>query len=274
MLLCNKSRKTKMTQHELHTEHDRIALSVPEVTQLTEHERAAHLGSYMLHDIENGDFIPVTARHAFEADFDAIDVLDSQSLKEKYQAFTHDLAADDNREKLRGALENLSPREKEVFTAALFATEVARDFFTNKNVDKKTRDENGWTVLDPEREDSYHLKKLSETADAGLCVEYSLFVGKVMKDIGEPMTYTVGYRQDWSDEDGIYHAMLTADEGHLLVDPLLIAQTHQSSVPMGLYRAEAEGMVKDTEGQQVYTDIVARSKNYSASPIPAAETQW
>lgn len=277
MLLYNHTQisKTKMaTQEQLNQEHSYIAARVPESTILSEHEAATHLGSYMLHAIQTGDFIPVNATKAFEADFDNIEALDARAVKEGYATFANQLATDNDKLELRDVLQQLPERQKELFTAAVYATEAARNFFTNKEVNREARDKHGWLPLDPERQDSYALKKLSETSDAGLCVEYSLFVGKVMQELGQQVDYTVGYRQQWPDEEGIYHAMLTADNGKILIDPLLIAQTQRAPVPFGLYQAQGEGMVENTQDKQRYADAMGRSMTYSASPLPAQEMQW
>jgi hypothetical protein len=93
-----------------------------------------------------------------------------------------------------------------------------------------------------------------------------------MSRLGEDVQYTVGYRQDWDDESGFYHAFLTADNGSILIDPLMVAQTLNNAQPMGLLStSEGKTLIDQPDEVHSYEDIFGNAVNYSASPIEVSQ---
>lgn len=91
-----------------------------------------------------------------------------------------------------------------------------------------------------------------------------------MKRLGEDVQYTVGYRQDSSDEPGIYHAFLTLDKTRVIIDAYALAQTAHSSKPLGLMLAgKGNAIMQQPEQAVSYTDIFGRQKTYAAAPMHA-----
>lgn len=250
-------------------EHSRIASLIPESEQIAA-PHANNLGSFVIGKVSQGEFVPLGDRHAIEADFDNIDALSEVSLRANLETYKEELVQDPKRTALRESLSTLPEQLQNTFTTALFAVSTAKQFFGDKLADKEKRDALGWRTVDATRDDSYKIKKLSETADDGVCVEYSLFVGEVMNRLGEDTQYTVGYRQDWADEPSFYHAFLTSDKTQLIIDAYALAQTANSSKPLGLMLAGEGSSIKQRPEEAVsYQDIFGRQATYSAVSIPA-----
>lgn len=258
-----------MSEINNHQEHMRIAGLVPDGEQLAV-SQSNSLGSFVLNNVNTGDFVPLSERRAIEADFDVIPELTANSIRSNFDRYQQEFDNDPRKVALRAALEVVPDAQRNTFMAALYGVEVARQFFGDKLGDKEKRDKLGWRAIDETREDSYLVKKLSDTKDEGVCVEYSLFVGEVMKQLGVDARYTVGFRQDWSEEPGFCHAFLTIDDTRGIIDPYLLAQSYESGMPYGLAIAPGDGSIALKPDQAVsYIDIFDRSKIYSATPIAA-----
>ncbi len=217
-----------------------------------------------------GEFVPLGDRHVIETDFEKIEVFSEEFLRANLEKYKVELLQDPRRTALRESLSSLPEQLQDTFTTALFAVNTAEQFFGDKLADKEKRDAIGWRIVDETRNDSYKIKKLSETADDGVCAEYSLFVGEVMKRLGEDAQYTVGYRQDWADEPSNYHAFLTSNKTQILIDAYALAQTANSGKPLGLMLAsEGRSIMQRREEAVAYHDIFGRQATYSAVPISA-----
>jgi hypothetical protein len=264
-----------MSHHtELIPEQQFATPIIAETTQIAPSLRDS-LGSFVMSRVVENTLIPVGINegrlHLIEADFDSIETMAGTNLPELFDGYTERLASNPQKAKLLEALATLPEQERKLFTTALFAVDMAKEFFGDKPVDKQVRDKVGWHSIATEGADTYNFKKLSETSDSGLCVEYSVFVQEVMARLDVETHFTVGYRQDWLDENGMYHAFLTAGNGKYIVDPLLMAQYPKTTQPLGMLgAAEEETLISNPQEAVDYTDIFGRSRTYSASPLYAA----
>lgn len=254
-------------------EHLRIANLTPEFTQIAEPSRNG-LGSFVLDQVIDGQFVPLGSQTAIEADFSTIEALDNMSLHAGFEAYKEKFEVDPDTKSINEALRSLPVDKQELFITALFAVKTAKQFFSETMADKEKRDTLGWKEVHEGREDSYKIKKLSETADDGVCAEYSLVASEVMNRLGHDVKYTVGYRQDWPDEPGVYHAFLTSDETGDIIDVYALAQTSKSHKPYGLL-ASQQGVtiMQKPESTVKYRDIFGRQVIYSGSPIPVNAEQ-
>lgn len=244
-----------MSNQNIRQEHHRIAGLVPETTQIAE-STGTNLGSFAIDQVVEGQFVPLASRHAIEADFSKIDVVTSPTLVEDFKSYRQQLESDPSKEQLREALGRQPEKRRELFTASLYAVGLAKQFFGDNIHDKDKRDEFGWKDLDESRGDFYKLKKLSETADDGVCAEYALVTGEIMKRLAHDVQYTTGYRQDWSDEPSIYHAFLTTRDRSVIIDAFAIAETLNSTKPLGLTAAvEGQSIAQRQTEAVVYKDV-------------------
>jgi hypothetical protein len=238
------------------------AAETEEITPPTERD----LGSFVVKQLRSGEYVPLGAQHAVEADFSRIDML-NEPLEEQFDEFKRSLVANPERAKLNEALDSQPAELQETFKAALFSAKMAREFFRGdfELSTKARRDALGWLDLDPSRKDSYKVKKLSETADDGVCVEYSLLTGEIMKRLGQEVHYTVGYKRFWRDDEPFYHAFLTTDDPRVLIDAYGVAESYQENMPLGLLTNEEGGILRNPDRFIVYKDIFDRPNLYSAT---------
>jgi hypothetical protein len=246
-------------------QHEEVARKVTETEQITP-PNSTDLGAFVVKRLESGAFIPLGERRAIEADFSRVDIL-KEPLEDQFEEFKARLAADPEKAELNEALKAQPVELQETFRAALFSAEMTRQFFQGAFdlSSKERRDKLGWLDLDPTREDSYKIKKLSETADDGVCVEYSLLAGEIMKRLGQEVYYTVGYKKFWRDDEPFYHAFLTTSDTHILIDPYSVAQSYEEVKPLGLLTNEESGIMQHPDSFVAYQDIFDRTNLYSAT---------
>lgn len=259
-----------MTSEHSSRRHQEVLANVADTREISGiTPNATRLGSFVVDQVGEGQYVPLGNRYAMKADFSHIEMLDGP-LDAQYEEFKQELTTNPERQGLNEALEACPPEMQETFRAALFSTEMACGFFHGafNSSTKERRDLFGWLDLDQTREDSYKIKKLSQTADEGVCVEYSLLAGEIMRRLGQEAQYTVGYRQDWADEEGTYHAFLTTDDTHVLIDAYSLAQTLESAKPLGLLTTSQQGgIMQRPDDIAAYKDIFGRDAYYSATPI-------
>jgi hypothetical protein len=257
--------KTKMKNEHPHRNHEEILAKVAETEEITA-PTERDLGSFVVRQLKDGEYVPLGAQHVVEVDFSRIDILDGP-LEEQFDEFKQRLAADPEKAKLNEALAVQSAELQETFRAALFSAEMSRKFFRGAFdlSTKDRRDALGWLDLDPSREDSYKVKKLSETVDDGVCAEYSLLTGEIMKRLGQEVDYTVGYKKFWRDDEPFYHAFLMTDDSRVLIDVYGVAESYRENKPQGLLVNEEGGILQHPDGFVVYKDIFGRTNLYSAT---------
>jgi hypothetical protein len=252
------------------SQHWHIANHVPSVQQLTDASPRNEIGSFVMPTVRHGDYIPLDPQYGLEANFHDIDALSAdRDLRLEFDIFKEN---NPTRELLNG----LGEHEQHLVSASLFAVTVATEFFGDIFSGDRSEDNRklGWTPVDPERSDTLYTKQLSETADNGACLEYSIFTQEVLSRLGEDVALATGFQQPWSNQDGFPHAFLSAAEGRIVIDPLFMAalKRDDSSIPRGVYKSTSEETFLSNPTAAVeYMDLAGDTSRYSASPIAAAE---
>jgi hypothetical protein len=140
-------------------EHLRIAALVPETMQIAESSRPNNLGSFIIDQVVDGEYVPLDSRTAVETDFGNIDVL-NQDIENKLAEYLKGLELNPKKAELLEKIGSLPKDRARMYTSAMFATDLAKQFFNDQLVDKKVRDKTGWIPVDSEREDTYKTKKV------------------------------------------------------------------------------------------------------------------
>lgn len=214
---------------------------VPIIIELTQPERK--LGALIIPTIHTGDLVPLGRTNAIIADFDAIEPFQtdlSAAFKQFKKDFPKRFLSDPHFTK---AFLSLRKSDRQVFQAALFAGDIARQFF---QLHMATIDENsmhvarsliGWDVADRTDPKSPYLKKLSESASLGVCSEIAIFGKEIMRRVGVDMDYATGYIGMLSSRE---HSFLTIDHGRLICDISMMIAQRDGSESFGLMIADSE----------------------------------
>jgi hypothetical protein len=237
------------------------------------------MGSYIMPKVRNGDYVPMDPWAALKANFEDIEALSpNRDFPAEFNAFKENIFGPSGKPQTQELLNALAERDRDLVTASLFAVSVTNEFFgdlfSSGRTDQARR--SNWAPIDPYRNDSLYTKELSETAEVGVCHEYSLFAQEVLSLIGEDVALATGFQQPtaMADQDGFMHTFLSADEGRTIIDPFYMAalNTEDSTVPRGIYKSVSEETFLSNPTAAIeYMDLAGDTSRYSAAPIAGAE---